>query len=44
MNLHLKTIGASILGAIILFSQTVWEDSVVFVAEKEKNYIKQTNF
>ncbi|EOO04905.1 hypothetical protein IAW_05721 [Bacillus cereus str. Schrouff] len=34
MNLNLKTIGSYILGVSILFSQTLWEDSVIFAAEK----------
>ncbi|WP_103653169.1 hypothetical protein [Bacillus thuringiensis] len=44
MNLNLKTIGPYILGVSILFSQTLWEDSVIFAAEKQMDYIKQTSF
>ncbi|PEY88615.1 hypothetical protein CN353_26615 [Bacillus cereus] len=44
MNLNLKTIGSYILGVSILFSQTLWEDSVIFAAEKKRDYIKQTSF
>lgn len=44
MNLNLKTIGSYILGVSILFSQTLWEDPVIFAAEKQMDYIKQTSF
>ncbi|PEI84408.1 hypothetical protein COF80_13275 [Bacillus toyonensis] len=44
MNLNLKTIGSCILGVSILFSQTLWGDSVIFAAEKKRDYIKETSF
>ncbi|SFM29756.1 hypothetical protein SAMN04488573_12010 [Bacillus sp. 5mfcol3.1] len=44
MNLNLKTIGSYIFGVSILFSQNLWEDSVIFAAEKQMDYIKQTSF
>ncbi|MCU5668920.1 hypothetical protein OCB72_30370 [Bacillus cereus] len=44
MNLNLKTIGSCILGISILFSQTLWGDSVVFASEKKRDYIKETSF
>ncbi|MES5896780.1 hypothetical protein [Bacillus cereus group sp. RP43] len=44
MNLNLKTIGSCTLVVGILLSQTFWGDSVMFAAEKKRDYIKQTSF